>query len=324
LKSLKKGLSALLIIGVLGVCFVSGGLFYWLHHPQPNKETVVFIAKKTSLARIGRLLHHQGVIDHPFLYQLVLYCTGKWRALKAGEYLIPAGITPLHLLAILEAGKVIPHPLTIVEGETSAHVIQKLLADPRFQGSCALPPEGTLLPETYAFPRGTDRHKIIVRAQREMDRVIQSLWDQRSPGYPLKSWEEMVVLASIIEKETALEKEKPLIAAVFLNRLAQGIPLQADPTVVYALTQGVRPLGRSLTREDLKVESPYNTYRNLGLPPTPITNPSVSSMKAALHPTPTSCLYFVADGSGGHVFCSDLQEHQKNHATWRGVRKKRK
>ena len=313
----KKGLLILSVICLVSLCLLGGGSFYWFQHFQQNKQTVVIIPKGASLSHVVHILHQKGVVDCPLLCRLFLYSTGKWRDLKAGDFLIPPDISPLRLFASLKAGKVILHPLTVVEGETSAHVVQKLLADDRFQGPCIVPPEGSLLPETYHFRRGTERGKIIERAQRAMRLVVEAIWAKRPPTCSLRSMEELLILASIVEKETALEREKPLVAAVFLNRLAKGMPLQADPTVVYALTQGVHPLGRPLTRNDLQIESPYNTYRNMGLPPTAITNPSVSAMEAVLHPAPISCLYFVADGSGGHVFCVDLEEHQKNHAQWR-------
>jgi len=158
--------------------------------------------------------------------------------------------------------------------------------------------------------------------QKAMQTALAKIWAQRPPDHPLQSPEELLTLASIVEKETALSQEKPLVAAVFLNRLKQGIPLQADPTILYALTNGRGDLGRNLSRQDLLVESTYNTYLNTGLPPSPISNPSLSSLKAVIYPADVPYLYFVADGSGGHIFSTTLEDHQKNHAQWRKVRDK--
>lgn len=296
---------------------------YWFQHPQSNKNTIILIPKGTSLKHITSYLYQQGVLSFPFLFKAYLYSTHSWRDLKAGEYLIPASVSPAQLIHILKRGDVILHPVTLVEGETSHFFVQKLLADPRFEGPCDVPHEGSLLPETYHFPRGTLRLKIIAHMGKAMKEKITEFWEKRPSYYPLTSSKELVIIASIIEKETARDAEKPLVAAVFFNRLKQGMPLQADPTVLYALTEGKSELGRTLTLDDLQFESPYNTYRKLGLPPFPITNPSLSSLKAALYPATVPYLYFVADGSGGHVFATTLEEHQKNHAAWRKLKKER-
>lgn len=318
----KKSITFFTLFLLSALIFFGIGVAYWFQHPQHNKSTVVLIEKGASLTQIAAHLNQQGVLNFPILFKAFLYGTKSWKEIKAGEYLIPADLTPAQLMHILKKGDVILHSVTVIEGETSYALTQKLLADTRFEGPCETPAEGSILPETYNFPRGTNRAKIISHMQKAMKERLTEIWAQRPSGHTLRSPEEFVVLASIIEKETARSSEKPFVAAVFFNRLKQGMPLQADPTVLYSLTKGEGGLGRDLTRNDLQIESPYNTYLHLGLPPFPIANPSLSSLKAALHPAEVSYLYFVADGSGGHVFSITLEEHQKNHAAWRKMKKK--
>jgi UPF0755 protein len=320
----KKNISLFLRIFLALLMVLTVGVAYWFQHPHHNKSTVILIKKGASLSHIAQTLSQHKVLNFPVLFKGMLYGTGGWRQLKAGEYLVPPAVTPAQLMYILKSGDVILHPVVLIEGETSHHLIEKLRQDPRFQGACEVPAEGSLLPETYHFPRGTNRQKIVERMQKEMGATIANLWAKRPIGHPLQSPQEMLTLASIVEKETALSKEKPIVAAVFLNRLKQGIPLQADPTVIYALTKGEGELLHDLTRQDLTWESVYNTYLHSGLPPSPIANPGLEALKAVLNPAEVSYLYFVADGTGGHVFATTLDAHQKNHAQWRKVRKERK
>ena len=208
---------------------------------------------------------------------------------------------------------------------TAAKIVKLLTALDGLSGDIAQPPgEGELLPETYHFSYGDTRNDVVDRMAGAMTRTLRELWPARAPGLPLKNELEAVVLASMIEKETGLADERARVAAVFVNRLARGMRLQSDPTVVYALTEGKGDLGRTLTRADLKTPSPYNTYVNKGLPPAPICNPGRESLVAALHPAKTKELYFVADGSGGHLFASNLAQHNRNVARWRKIRKQQK
>ena len=316
----KKTIILFFVALLLSLSLFVAGVAYWFQHPQKNQETVVLIEKKSSLSKITAYLFDRQVLDFPFLFKTILYGTGEWCALKAGEYLIPSQVTPAQLISILQSGNVILHPVTLIEGETSYHLAQKLLEDSRFQGVCTIPAEGSLLPETYHFPRGMERQKIINHMQKAMKSVVANLWIERSPDCPLQTPEELVILASIVEKETALSRERPVVAAVFLNRIKANMMLQADPTVLYALTKGMEPLNRALSLEDLKFESPYNTYLYEGLPPTPIANPGYLSLKATAHPLDLPYLYFVANGSGGHVFSTTLEDHQRNHKAWRKIR----
>ncbi len=290
------------------------GVTFWLYHPIKNEQAIIYIPKGTSLSRITKILKHEKIINSPFLFKLVLRTTGWGKRLQAGEYWIPTSISPVQVIGIIKSGNVILHPLTLIEGETSHHFVQKLKDDQRFQGECQVPPEGSLLPETYRFPRGTQRQVILNHLQKAMTKALASL----APSS--LTTQEIVTLASIVEKETALPQERPVVAAVFLNRLQKGIPLQADPTVIYALTKGECDLGRDLTRKDLQTSCPFNTYVIRGLPPSPIANPGFASLKAVVNPASVDYLYFVADGSGGHVFAPTLNEHQKNHAEWRKKR----
>lgn len=309
-------------LGFFGICLIALPCVftYWMQHPQKNPQTIVMIQKGESLAKISSLFKQHGVIDYPLLFKGLVVVSGDARNLKAGEYLIPPSITPLQLIHILTKGEVILHPVTLIEGETVNHLIQRLLKDDRFEGLCDVPHEGSLLPNTYHFPRNAKREDILKTMKSAMNKTLNNLWPHRSKDSPLKTPEEALILASIVEKETALAQERPLVAAVFLNRLKQEMPLQADPTVIYALTEGLKDLERDLTREDLTIDHPFNTYIHKGLPPLPIANPGLASLKAVLNPAPVSYLYFVADGAGGHVFSDSYPEHKKNHATWRKVR----
>lgn len=316
----KKPIILVLALLLLSLNLFIAGAAYWLHHPQKNQQQIVFIEKRSSLSHIASRLVKDEVLGFPLLFKAYLLGTGEWRELKAGEYLVPSHVTPAQLIQILKSGEVILHPVIVIEGETSYHLTQKLLKDARFSGPCIVPQEGSLLPETYHFPRDTERKVIITHMQKAMKKAVAKVWAERSEECVLKTPQEMVTLASIVEKETALAKERPVVAAVFLNRLKANMMLQADPTVLYAHTQGLEQKGRALILRDLKIESPFNTYFVTGLPPTPIANPGISSLRAVVHPLEVPYLYFVADGTGGHVFSTTLEEHRLNHEKWRKIR----
>ena len=266
-------------------------------------------------------LEEAGVIDDPVLFVAGLWLEDKQHSLKAGEYVFEALVTPRGVMEKLVAGDTVAHRFTVTEGMTSAEVVAALSAAPVLMGEiAAVPAEGSLLPETYHYALGDSRAALIERMQHAMARVVDELWQARDPAVGLDDADQAVVLASIVEKETAVADERPEIAGVFLNRLQQGMRLQADATVIYAVTGGKRPLGRPLSRADLWVESPYNTYRQGGLPPGPIANPGRAALAAVLNPAETDALYFVADGSGGHAFAETLDEHNRNVARWRAKR----
>lgn len=284
-------------------------------------DTIVYIPPGTGLAGIAEKLSAAGAIDDPFVFRIGVTVLGVTRKLKAGEYLMPATVSMNGVVNLLLEGKTLVRRLTLPEGATIAEAIALIGQAEALEGEVgAVPPEGSLLPETYHYQRGDSRAEVVVRMRAALDSILAELWPKRAPDLPLATPHEAVILASIVEKETAIAEERPLVASVFLNRLQAGMRLQSDPTVVYGLTDGAGPLGRSLTRKDLRTPSPYNTYLIDGLPPGPIANPGRASIEAALGPAQTEYLYFVADGNGGHVFAKTLEEHNKNVAKWRKVR----
>jgi len=245
-------------------------------------------------------------------------------SLRAGEFAFPAHVSPVEAAEILKAGKTVVRKVTFPEGLTSFEIVDILNRTEGLTGDVALiPGDGALLPETYHFSYGDSREGLIERMSLKMQEALETLWVERDEDLPLKRMDDAVVLASIVEKETGLHAERPLVAAIFINRLRKGMRLQSDPTVVYALTEGKGELDRALTRQDWKIESPYNTYRINGLPPGPIANPGLASLQAVFHPAKTKDLYFVADGTGGHVFAETLKEHNRNVAQWRRIKRLR-
>ncbi len=287
-------------------------------------DTVVYIPPGSGLEGITQELAGAGVIDDPLVFRLGVRALRKTRALRAGEYLFPAGVSMRDTLELMVSGKTVARRLTLPEGLTSFEVVALVQKAEGLEGEVqAVPPEGTLLPETYHYARGETRAEVVARMGRALDQVLDELWPERAPGLPISSPEQAVVLASIVEKETAVADERPLVASVFVNRLKKGMRLQSDPTVVYGLTGGKGPLGRALTRKDLQTPSPYNTYLADGLPPGPIANPGRASIEAVLNPAKTEYLYFVADGNGGHRFAKTLAEHNRNVAQWRKRQRKR-
>jgi UPF0755 protein len=318
----QKKIVLALILGIITTLIIlSVAVAFWYQKALKNESTVVLIEKGASLSSIATTLADKQVLSCPTLFKAIVLGSLSWRDLKAGEYLIPAHATPAQLIYILKSGDVILHPVTLIEGETSYSFTQKLMSDDRFIGSIDVPAEGSLLPETYHFARGTERKTIIARAKRASEEALNKVWTNRSTECPLKSPQEVVILASIVEKETCLPKERPIVAAVFINRLATGMPLQADPSVLYAISLGKETREKELSLDDLRIESPFNTYINMGLPPSPISNPGLASLRAVTAPAKVPYLYFVADGSGGHVFATSLDEHQKNHERWRKIKK---
>jgi UPF0755 protein len=226
-------------------------------------------------------------------------------------------------MQILIDGKSIVYKLTLAEGLTSATIIELVRGHPVLVGDVAdIPAEGSLLPETYVFDRGTTRKDLVGRMQDDHTRVLDELWVGRAKDLPFSTKDEAVILASIVEKETGVASERPRVAAVFVNRLRKGMKLQSDPTIIYGLTKGV-PLGRGIRQSELEKPTPYNTYVILGLPPTPIANPGKASLAAVMNPAQTEDLYFVADGTGGHAFAATLDEHEANVRKWREIERQR-
>lgn len=320
--------TAVLVLVVLAAVAVGGAAAWgWARYVSPGPlaaPIAIVIPKGSGIAAIAALLERRGIIVDPLAFRLGVRLEGLDAALKAGEFEFPARVSAQGAAAVLKAGKTVVRRLTVAEGLTTAQVLTQLAATEGLEGLVVPhPPEGALLPETYHFSHGDTRAALVGRMRRAMDKTLTDLWETRAEGLPLSSPEEALVLASVVEKETGVPEERALVAGVFVNRLRKGMRLQSDPTVVYVLTEGQGALGRALTRKDLEVDSPYNTYRVKGLPPAPIANPGREAIAAVLRPAETDALYFVADGTGGHVFATTLREHNRNVAAWRKIKRNR-
>ncbi|MFQ5984699.1 MAG: endolytic transglycosylase MltG [Alphaproteobacteria bacterium] len=290
--------------------------------PGPlERETTVILARGIGLAGIAATLAEEGVIESPLVFTVGVRLIGADRRLQAGEYAFPAAVSAREVVDVLMNGRIVVRRVTVPEGLTSMQVVALLEATDGLTGSVdRVPEEGSLLPETYHFSFGDRRAELIARMQEAMPATLTELWADRAPDLPFTRPKDAQILASIVEKETALEEEHRRIAGVFINRLRRNMRLQSDPTVVYGITGGAGPLDRPLTREDLERKTPYNTYLISGLPPGPIANPGRAAIAAVLNPAETDELYFVADGKGGHAFARTLEEHNRNVARWHRLR----
>lgn len=286
-------------------------------------STDLVLKPGSSLTEISGALKRAGVIRSGTLFMLVAKTTGAARRLKAGEYDFVSHASMAEILSAIANGRVVRHFVTIPEGVSSETVMEILSKADFLAGVTPAPPEGSVLPETYEVARGDDRAAVLQRMMDARDKLLASLWIHRRADLPYKTPDEAVTLASIVEKETAKPDERPRVAAVYVNRLKAGMLLQADPTVIYGLTGG-RPLGHGLTVSELNSQTPYNTYKVAGLPPTPIGNPGRASLAAALDPPQTDELYFVADGTGGHVFSANVKDQDDNVKKWREIENSRK
>ena len=314
-------IAAALLILVAGAA-VLGGIFR-LDRPGPlQADTTVIVERGASLTAIAENLQSGGVIDDAFLFRLSARLYRVSRSLKAGEYAFPARVSMGGVIDILVSGETVIRQFTVPEGLTSAEVMTLIAGIEGLVGELdGVPVEGSLLPETYNYAWADARPDIIGRMEKAMADTLAELWPTRAEGLPIDTPAEALILASIVEKETGVAEERALVAGVSINRLKRGMRLQSDPTVVYALTGGTGPLDRALRSRDLRVDNPYNTYGNAGLPPGPIANPGRAALEAVLNPAETDYLYFAADGTGGHAFAKTLAEHNRNVAKWRRIRR---
>jgi UPF0755 protein len=334
----KQGLVGLfsgLMTVVLIAAIVLGGLVAVMRRefatPGPlAADKSVIIERGSNSEEIVDLLDREGVIARPSLFWFALlyrdvaskFVTDEAssRRAKAGEYLFKRQVTMNEVMDIITSGRSVEHTITIPEGLTSEQIVERLKENDLLTGEVAnIPPEGTLLPETYKINRGTAREALLVRMQREHRRVLDEAWKRRAKDLPLRSPRELVTLASIVEKETGRADERSRVAGVFYNRLGRNMKLQSDPTIIYGLVGGKATLGRGINRDEILRPTPYNTYVINGLPPGPIANPGKAAIEATANPSRTKDLFFVADGTGGHAFAETLEQHNRNVTRWRQI-----
>ncbi len=303
-----------------------GGLMYWgklefdREGPLAQDRTII-IPSGASLSAISRVLERQGVIARPWIFEGGVNAYKMASRLQAGEYLFPAHISMREAMQMMVQGKAVYHSVTIPEGWTSAQVVERVNEDPILIGELSeIPPEGSLLPETYNFTRGMTRADMIEKMRKAQEVALREVWERRDDNLPVKTPEELVILASIVEKETGKADERPRVAGVFVNRLQSGWKLESDPTILYGLHGGKAwQRSRTILRSEKNAPNRYNTYQIQGLPPGPIANPGRKAMEAVANPSRTKDFFFVADGTGGHVFAETLDQHNRNVQRWREV-----
>ena len=315
------------LLAVLVVLLVVAGAGAWLYRqfdaPGPLPASANVVVPHGGLAELAQDLQRQGVVSQPLVFRAFALATVADGPLHAGELAFPAAASVRQVLAVLRTARPVQHRLTIPEGLTAAQVARLVDAADALTGDTPIPAEGSVLPETYSYERGTTREQLMDRARTAMDRALERDWESRTPGVPLANKMEALVLASMVERETAKPEERPLIAAVFLNRLRLGMKLQSDPTVIYGASGGLGVLDHPITRVELDHADAYNTYAIPGLPVAPICMPGQAALRAATQPASSDALFFVASGSGGHLFARTEDDHLRNVAHWREVERGR-
>jgi len=315
----RPGRLAAIAVAILALLFVGS----WWGFGVVEKDTDFVVPRGASLGTVAQKLENDHVIGSAsgFLWRARLF--GSSDPIKAGEFRLPKGASRADILEILQHGKPIRRFVTVPEGMPAIMVYERLMREPLLTGAIPLPAEGSVLPESYDFERGESRAAVLARMQQAMTKTLAALWAKREVGScPVANPQEAITLAAIVEKETAKPAERPIVAGVYCNRLRIGMKLDADPTVIYPITKG-KPLGRRILKSELNAVTGYNTYREVGLPAGPITNPGRASIGAVLNPAPSDYLYFVADGRGGHVFARTLAEQEANKAKWFAIRRAR-
>lgn len=316
-------LGCLLLIAIAAVIGAGGYLWYdWGIRGPAEKPLTIIIADGSSLTGAARTLEDQGAIRSAQTFLRFAKIFGSDTTIRAGEYEVPAHASGAQILDMLQSGKVKQRFVVVPEGMPSILVQERLMKEPLLTGAVAVPAEGSVLPDSYSFERGETRAAVLKRMQAAMDAALAEAWKGRKPTTVVKSPREAVILASIVEKETAVPDERRTVAAVYSNRLRIGMRLQADPTTIYPITKG-KPLGRRIRQSELRAVNGYNTYAIPGLPEGPIANPGRASIEAVLDPAPSKALYFVADGKGGHVFAETLEQHNANVQKWYRIRRER-
>lgn len=307
-----------------------GGVIAWgaaqMDKPGAFNEDMVFEVKAGErLQAVSRRLEAGGVISNGTIFRIAARSSGNDRRLKFGEYKIPAFASMNEVLGLITSGRALAYQVTIPEGLTSFQIVTMLMDEPLLSGEITeIPPEGSLAPDTYSISKGDSRASLIRRMTLAQHKIITEAWALRAEGLPLESPDEALTLASIVEKETGMNDERALVASVFINRLNRGMKLQTDPTVIYGVTKGKGSLGRGLRQSELRTRTDWNTYVIDGLPATPIANPGKASIEAALNPVSSNYVFFVADGSGGHVFAETIGEHNRNVRAWRRIEAKKR
>jgi UPF0755 protein len=307
-----KRVLALFLAFLLAAC--SGG--------SATKDVTVVVAQGSSLKAAASMLEKKGAVESASGFLRYAKIFGSSDPIKPGEYLVKAGMDDGDVLELIQSGKAVQHLVMIPQGMPSILVHEKLMAEPKLKGDIPVPAEGSVLPDSYSFQTGESRASVVKRMQKAMDKALAELWAGRKPTAAVKTPEEAVILAAIVEKETGKESERRMVAGVYSNRVRIGMKLQADPTVIYPVTKG-KPLGRRILRSELNAQNGYNTYAMVGLPAGPIANPGKASIAAVLDPLPTRNLYFVADGTGGHVFSETGAGHIANVEKWYAIRRAR-
>ena len=319
MRAAKAVVAAFAVVALIGAAWFAAG---WWGGAEVEEDTTVIVRSGSTLTSVANMLEENGVIGSADAFLLRAKILGSGDPVKAGEFAIPAGASPATILDTLQHGDVIRRFVTIPEGMPSILVYETLLAEDLLTGNIPVPPEGSILPDTYDFERGEDRGAVLSRMQDAMTNYLAEAWEKRDASTAVDSPREAVILASIVEKETGVPQERRMVAGALSNRVRIGMMLGADATTIYPITKG-KPLGRRIRVSELRDPNPYNTRAIAGLPAGPITNPGREAIAAVLDPAETKALYYVADGSGGHVFAETLAEHNRNAAAWRRLRRER-
>lgn len=314
-----KSLLALAVAAALAFGWFAWG---WYGAADIDEETAFTVPDGATLTSVAGLLEEQGLIGSADAFLLRAKLLGSGDPVRRGEFALPAGASAATILDTLQHGQAIRRFVTVPEGLPSIMVFDKLMAEPLLAGPIPVPAEGSVLPDTYDFERGEARAAVLARMQAAMKTYLAEAWSRRKSGIAVSTPAQAVTLASIVEKETGVARERRMVAGLYSNRVKQGMPLQADPTIIYPITKG-RPLGRRIRQSEIAAVNGYNTYTMSGLPGGPITNPGRESIAAVLNPAPTGALYMVADGAGGHVFAATLAEHNANVRKWFAIRRAR-